>query len=236
MAVTRFSPYQSMRRATSASVTSEASTVIWRAKSSAARSRSGRSSWSPFRERSPASSRPARRRSASAYAMLYSQRLAWPATHRILPRSIGPSGLRVRCRRSSRSIAAVVRGIAPAIARAQDGRAPRPPAPSVGGSFRQHSSSLNRGKTLPTASRGGAAARSAGKSRAIIGSKALRSITPDMQGTPRFDDPGSVRDGMVRRRPSAGGSGARRGGCAILSIATQRRLERLLRFRAQIAI
>ena len=49
-----------------------------------------------FKERSPASSRPARFRSASAYAMLYSQRLARAATHRILPRSSGPSGLRVR--------------------------------------------------------------------------------------------------------------------------------------------
>ena len=112
--------------------------------------------------------------------MLYSQRLARPATHRILPRSSGPSGLRVRCKKSSRSMAAVVRGIAPAIARAQDGSAWPPPF-SVGGSFRQHSSSLEHGKMLPMPSRGGAAIRSAGRNRATSGTKILRLITPGIE-------------------------------------------------------
>jgi len=131
--------------ATWSSVTSEASRVICEANRKASRSRSDQRSGPAFRSAISASVTPARRRSASAVTRAYSQRLASAATHRILPRSEGPRGLFVRCRRSRSSIAAVVRGKSRAVARAQLGRRD-PPTTRVSGRSFQASSFDARGQ------------------------------------------------------------------------------------------
>ena len=95
----------------------------------------------PSGRRSPPRRAPARRRSASAVARAYSQRFASAATQRILPRSEGPSGLCVRCRRSRSSIAAVVRGRSRAVALAQAGSLAPPPVSARGRCF--HASSFD---------------------------------------------------------------------------------------------
>ena len=87
-----------MSRATSASVTESGADVSLRANERTALVSSGKPLWSPLSARNPASSCPAARRSARAYASPYSHRFARAATQRICPRSFGSRGLRARWR------------------------------------------------------------------------------------------------------------------------------------------
>ena len=140
-----FSPNDLTRKANSSSVTRSDSSVIFLAKRKAARSGSVQPAKSAVSsDLSSESLSPARRPSATACALAYSEPLALAATHRIPARSLGSIGLLTRWAWSNCKNAAVVLGSSPASIRAHDGNGF--PAPCSGrGSLAQASSLLKRG-------------------------------------------------------------------------------------------